>query len=508
MTFDRKSLENEILRARTRVYRAAGPTPLEKMSLEDCPEVFVKREDLSPIKAYKWRGAFNRMAVLDEEERRRPVVAASAGNHAQGVALAAGILGLRARVFMPTTTPEVKRSAVADKGGDAVEVVLTGDGYDDALAAAKEAARDSGGTFVHAYDDPLVIAGQATLADEVVLSGEGPFDVAYLQIGGGGMAAGVAVWLKRFFHGIRIVGVEGEGQASMAAAVEAGRPVRLEDLDIFCDGTAVRQAGETTSRICAEVIDEFVTVSNEEVSDAIRVYWEKLRCLQEPSGAMGLAGLRKHAVNAPLGKALVIACGANVDFGRLSLIADQAGIGGRRRRHLRVRLPEKPGSMLRLFEEAFQGHSVIDFQYGKTDRERAWPVFGFALTGAEEAELSARLDGGAYSHEAADESAAVRFRAIPCDPRTMENPVFLEIDFYERPGALRDFLVDVVKGRANLCYFNYRYSGERVGRALVAVEFDSATTADRFRVELPFQGAGYRSCRVLTTEEARRSVTG
>lgn len=508
MSFDRQQLENEILLARQRVYRAGKPTPLEEMRWDGPGRIFVKREDLSPIKAYKWRGAFNRMAVLEGEERRHPVVAASAGNHAQGVALAARILGLRARVFMPTTTPEVKRSAVAEKGGEAVEIVLEGDGYDEALAAAKRFAAEEGGVFVHAYDDPFVMAGQATLADEVVLAGEGPFDAAYLQIGGGGMAAGVAVWLKKFWPGIRIVGVEGEGQASMAAAVRAGHPVRLEELDIFCDGTAVRQAGELTAKICAEVVDEFITVSNEEVSDAIRVYWEKLRCLQEPSGAMGLAGLRKHAANAPFGKALVIACGANVDFGQLSRIADQAGIGGRRRRHLRVRIPEVPGSMLRLFEDAFHGHSVIDFQYGKTDREQAWPVFGFVLTAAEESELLERLDQAGYAHEPADDSAAVRFRAIPCDGRTMENPVFLEIDFYERPGALRAFLRDVLQDRSNLCYFNYRYSGERVGRALVAVEFATPEAAERFRAGLPFTGAGYRRCRLLPEEEARRSVTG
>jgi len=508
MESDRGLLENEILLARQRVYRAGAPTPLERILLEGPGEVFVKREDLSPIKAYKWRGAFNRMALLEGADRHRPVVAASAGNHAQGVALAASILGLRARIFMPTTTPEVKRAAVAEKGGDAVEIVLTGDGYDDALAEAKAFLGEAGGVFVHAYDDLHVIAGQATLADEVVLSGKGPFDRAYLQIGGGGMAAGVAVWLKKFFPKIRIIGVEGEGQASMAAAVAAGEPVRLEELDIFCDGTAVRQAGELTHRICSEVIDEFMTVGNEEVSDAIRLYWERLRCLQEPSGAMGLAGLRKHSANHPFERALVVACGANIDFGQLSRIADLAGIGGRRRRHIRVRIPEREGSMLDLFDRAFRGLSVIDFQYGKTDRANAWPVFGFVLTEAEKDRLLADLDAGGFEPEPVDDSPAVRFRAIPCDPRTLTHPVFLEIEFYERKGALRAFLEDVIRCRGNLCYFNYRYSGERVGRALVAVEFGSGEAADRFRTDLPFTSVGYRRCRVLPGAEARRSITG
>ena len=506
MAWDRSALEKEILLARQRVYRAGSPTPLEKMELEDFGEIFVKREDVSPIKAYKWRGSFNRMALIPEEDREHPVVAASAGNHAQGVALAARILGMRARIFMPKTTPEVKRAAVLDKGGDSVEISLVGDGYDDALAAAKEYAR-SGGVFVHAYDDPYVIAGQATMADEIVLSGQGPFDVVYLQIGGGGMAAGVATWLKKFYPDIHAVGVEGEGQASMAAAVEAGEPVRLEELDIFCDGTAVRKAGELTSQICADVIDEFVTVSNDEVSDAIRLYWERLRCLQEPSGAMGLAGLRKHMQQGGYRKALVIACGANIDFGQLSRIADLAGIGGRRKRHVRVNIPEKRGAMLKLFDDVFGETSVVDFQYGKVDSAEAWPVFGFVLTESERVVLDKRLLESDYQADWVDNDPSVRFRAIACDPASLAYPIFIEMDFYERPGALLGFLRDVVKGSANLCYFNYRYSGERVGRALIALEFETENQRSEFSRDLPFKGSGYRCCRILTENETRWLVT-
>lgn len=499
MSYDFSQLEQEIGAARKRVYRAGQRTPLQEMALEGMGRVFVKREDVSEIKAYKWRGAFNRMAVLSEAEKQRPLIAASAGNHAQGVALAARILGLRAKVFMPTTTPEVKRSAVQEKGGTHVEIVLEGDGFDNALAAAHRTLEEENGVFIHAYDDLSVIAGQATLADEIVdqSAGAEPFDVAYLQIGGGGMAGGVGFWLKKHFPGIRIVGVEGDGQASMAAAVRAGRPVSLEDLDIFCDGTAVRKAGELTCRICSEVIDEFITVSNEEVSDAIRLYWERLRCLQEPSGAMGLAGLRKDSVDRPFERALVVACGANMDFGKLSQIADQAGIGGRRRRHYRVWIPEQPGSMLHLFDSAFSDHSVIDFQYGKTDESIAAPVFGFVLNSEEESELRGRMASAGYRFEAADESSSVRFRAIPCNIDQMRNPVFLEIDFFEREGALRKFLSDGLRGKVNLCYFNYRYSGERVGRALVAIEFETEAEAKAFRDDLPFMDEAYRRCRIL-----------
>ncbi|MEM0964625.1 MAG: pyridoxal-phosphate dependent enzyme [Verrucomicrobiota bacterium] len=493
--------------ARERVYAAGDATPMERLSLDGFGEIQVKREDLSPIKAYKWRGAFNRMVLIPEEDRHQPVIAASAGNHAQGVALGAKALGLKAKIYMPTTTPEVKQRAVRDRGGDSVEIFLVGDSYDDALAEAKRVA-ETEGTFVHAYDDLSVIAGQATLADEVGLSGSGSFDVAYLQIGGGGMAAGAGFWLKRSYPGIRIVGVEGEGQASMAAAVKAGKPVRLTELDIFCDGTAVREAGEITHAICADVIDEFVTVANEEVSDAIRIYWESLRCLLEPSGAMGLAGLIKHGKKNPFDRALVIACGANMDFGQLPLVADSAGIGGRRRRHVRVSMPERQGAMLDLFDKAFGGLSVIDFQYGKTSSSQAFPIFGIVLNEKEYGDLSQRLSDGGYEPEWVDGTAAVRFRTIPCDPHTLNHAVFLEIDFYERPGALRAFLENVVKGRANLCYFNYRYSGERIGRALAAIEFEDEKDLTRFREDLPSEGPGYRSVRILSREEAERSVVG
>lgn len=503
------SLEQEILQARNRVYRAAPATPLERLDLPEFGEIWVKREDQSPIKSYKWRGSFNRMAVLAETAASSPptVYAASAGNHAQGVARAARQLGLRARIVMPESTPAVKREAVRAHGGEAVEILLVGDSYDEALTEAHRACEAEGGVYVHAFDDPQVIAGQATLADEAMLSGRGPFDRAYLQVGGGGMAAGVATWLKRVQPGIRIIGVEGEGQASMAAAVAAGHPVRLADLDIFCDGTAVRRVGEWTHRICREVVDEWITVSNEEVSDAIRVYWEKLRCLQEPSGAMGLAGLRGHAPGHPFDRALLVACGANVDFGQLALISENAGIGGRRRRHLRIRLPERPGAMRELFAQGFAAHSVIDFQYGKVTENEAWPVFGFVLTAKEKGDLVARLEEAGYQVEEVDESAAVRFRSIPCRSELLRAPRFYEVDFFERPGALRAFLEDVIRGEANICYFNYRYSGERIGRALVGIE-RAGPGQSAPPVAIPATGAGYRNAVPLGEEEARRAVLG
>ncbi len=496
-----RQLRQETLFARQRVYRAGAPTPLELIELDGPGQVFVKREDLCPIKAYKWRGAFNRMALLTPEEAAKPVLAASAGNHAQGVALAARLLGLKAQVFMPVTTPAVKRNAVQRHGGEAVEIVLHGDSYDDAYSAAMEQAKATGGIYIHAYDDLQVMAGQATLADEAVMSGEGPFDVAYLQIGGGGMAGGVANWLKTFYPDIRVVGVEGVGQASMQVALKAGQPVGLDALDIFCDGTAVRKAGATTFQVCREVLDEVITVTNEEVSDAIRLYWERLRCLQEPSGAMGLAGLLKDRAQHPFERALVVATGANLDFGQLARIADAAGIGGGHRRHLRIEIPERPGAMLALLETGLGSLNIIDFQYGKRHPDQAWPVFGLSCSEPEHAALVERLHANGYAFTEVDNSVEVRYRAIACEARLLTHPLLLELEFYERPGAMHAFLDGTVRGRGNFCYFNYRYSGERVGRALIGMEFDSAEARAGFADTLPASGKGYRRCRVLDETE-------
>lgn len=492
-----RQVRREILFARERVYRIAGPTPLESLVGLGPFTLYVKREDLSPIKAYKWRGAFNRMAVMSEVERAAGVVTASAGNHAQGVALAARRLGLPATIFMPRSTPLVKQRAVKELGGSDVVVKLAGDAYDDAYQAAREQAETSGETYIHAYDDLQVIAGQGTLADEIVLSGKGPFDVAYLQIGGGGMAAGVAAWLKTYYPRIRIIGVEGIGQASMKAAVEANERVRLGEMDIFCDGTAVRQAGDLPFRICRELVDEFITVSNGEVSDAIRMFWDHLRCLSEPSGAMGLAGAWQQRGQLVGKKVLIVLCGANIDFNRLATIAANTGIGERPRHYLRIRIPERAGTMLRLIDDCLVESNIVEFQYGKNDPDEACPIFGLASAAPEWARVKQALDARGYTYEELQESDEVRYRIIPLSIGLLAHPLFLDLEFYERSGALHAFLTETIRGRASFCYFNYTYSGERVGRALIGLDFTSPQVRSSFLQDLPPQGAGYRSCRPL-----------
>jgi threonine dehydratase len=502
-----RRLRQEILLARERVYHFGGPTPLEPLGLPGL-DLWVKREDLSPIKAYKWRGAGNRIATLTAAERRRGVVTASAGNHAQGVALAARALGIAARIHMPRSTPQVKQRAVAKHGGTGVEVILSGDSYDEAMAAARRDERESGAFYVHAYDDLQVMAGQGTLADEIVLSGKGPFDIAYLQIGGGGMAAGVSEWLRTYWPGIELVGVEAEDQASMQAAFDAGKPVALEWVDLFCDGTAVRQVGTLPFEILRQRLDRLVTVSNDEVSGAIRTLWESLRCISEPSGALGLAAALRESEALRGRRALVILCGANIDFLQLGHIAGSVGAGPRHHRTLAVRIAERPGSMLRLLDRGFGGLDITDFQYGKTGPDEAWPAFTVSAADPDVlARLPAKLDAEGLAWKPLDDALDIRFRAIPLRPELLEHPLFLQLEFYERPGALHDFLDRHVRRAGDLCYFNYRETGERIGRALLGLDFATVAARDAFLADLPPQGEGYRLCRPLDADAAAR-VTG
>lgn len=490
----RDRLRDEIHQARARVYACSAPTPLEKIVLPGPVEVWLKREDVCPIHAYKWRGAYNRLAVLTNDERARGVVCASAGNHAQGVALAARLLGLRARIFMPVTSPRSKQVAVRRHGGEAAELILTGDTFDEALAAARADQAATGAVFVPPFDDWKVMGGQGTLADEVVVSGHGPFDAAYLQIGGGGMAAAVACWLKSFWPGIVCRGVEGVDQASMLAALRAGRPVTLDQVDIFADGTAVRRAGDLTYPLCAELLDGIATVTNEEVCAAIQVLWEQARCLPEPAGAMGLAGLLKELPRWVGKRVLVVVCGSNMDFGQTVWIARQAGVGARRRRMLRFEIQERAGSLRALLENYLGGLNIVDFQFGMNHPVRSLPVIGVEAMPEEFERLHAALrrDGVPWEDVTSQEDAD--FAVIHYNPALFHHPLFLNLEFHERPGALAEFL-KVVSPRANIAYFNYMYTGERVGRSLIGFDFTTPGERDGFLAYLRQHPEGYRAFR-------------
>jgi threonine dehydratase len=485
-------LREAIHLARARVYEVGAPTPLDAMWVEGLPNpVWVKREDLGPINAYKWRGAYNAMASLSESELAGGIVAASAGNHAQGIALAARRLGAKARIYMPEPTPMVKRKAVMLHGGDHVSIKLGGDSFSEAQTAALADARESGATFIPAYDAIEVMAGQGTLADEIFTSGEGPFDRVYVSIGGGGMASAVATLLKSSWPEVKIIGVEGVDQASMKAAFDAGGPVPLEYVDVFCDGTAVTQVGELTYEICRSQLDEIMTVTNEEVSSAIKAHWDGLRVIPEPSGAMSLAGYLKQQRAGLVGegeKVLTILCGANMDFAKLPEISRQAGINRRRDRSWQFPIPEENGSLVSLLIDLPAGVSIKDLQYGRTASDPQAPVLALDVPEVAQDGFEHWLER--HQSRALDVTGdvATRYRVIPYTPSLMKAPLFVEVEFPDRAGALLGFM-KAVSPLASLCYFNYTYSGERVGRALVGLDFADDNELETHRQSI-FEQAG------------------
>jgi threonine dehydratase len=482
MTTLKDQLFAQILLARTRVYRAGTATPLQRITIAGInAEIFIKREDISPINAYKWRGAYNCTAVAVEQKNAKTVVAASAGNHAQGVALAARMLGIQAKIFMPLTTPMMKQNAVKLHGAGHVEIMLGGDTFDQAAAAARAYCEQHGHAYIHPFDDIHTIAGQATIADELV--GEGSFDFVFLQIGGGGLAAGVSSWLQAHHPATTMFGVEGVGQASMKASIAAGFPVTLTEVDTFCDGTAVKRPGDLTFEVCRESLADIITVTNEEVCAAMQQLWESCRTIPEPSGAMGLAALVQFARANPERvrekKLLAIVCGANMDFATLGLIASQSAVGSHRRRYLRLHIPENRGGLLALLEKHFSDVNVSEFQYGKTSETDGYPVVAFEAAPERIEKLFEELRAAKTEFTDVTGDADVRYRIIPYHAASFKRPLFFHVHFPERRGALRDFLRSV-SGIANLCYFNYAYSGESIGRALMGFEFGSDADHDAF----------------------------
>lgn len=480
-----KQLCEEAEKARDVIYQAGEATPLEHVRLGDEDfDLYLKREDLGPIKAYKWRGGFN--AVLNHHKNGGSdvIVAASAGNHAQGVALAARMLGLQAKIYMPLAAPIMKQRAVQHHGGDNVELILTGDTYNEAGDAAKAYVAETGYTYIHPFDDIYTMAGQAMIADEVIKdSGDKPFDYAFLQIGGGGMAGATAAWLKKQWPDIKIIGVEGVEQASMKASVEAGHPITLDKIDAFCDGTAVLRPGDLTFQVCNEFIDDFITVTNNEVSNAMRTLWDSKRLIPEPSGAMGVAGVRQYGEQYPEKlkgkKVLSIICGANMDFSKLSLVARKSAVGGKRH-YYRIALPEREGALLDVLNKCFQNMNVSEFMYGKIHNSQAWQTIAVDGKDADMTSLEDCLTQNGLEFSNVTHDQDIKYKIINYNPALFKDPLFLNIEFPERKGALRD-LLRAISPIANICYFNYAYSGEAVGRALMGFEFANTEKKSKFK---------------------------
>ncbi len=465
------------------VYEVAEETPLEKMQLLSArlgAEVLLKREDMQPVFSFKIRGAHNRIAQLNASERARGVICASAGNHAQGVALSATRLGIRAVVVMPTTTPAIKIGAVRRLGG---EVVLFGDGFDAARAHAAELAEQHGYVVVHPFDDPDVIAGQGTIGMELLRQHPGELGAIYVPVGGGGLAAGIAAFVKFLRPEIRVIGVEPEEAASMKAAIAAGHPVALDQVGLFADGVAVREVGTETFRICRELLDDIVTVTADEICAAIKDIFDDTRAIAEPAGALALAGLRKQVEQgaAPAGALVAINSGANVNFDRLRYVAERAEIGERAEALFSVEIPERPGSY-RAFMRLLGQRSITEFNYRFAHDSTAKIFVGIKLSrgDAEKHEIISLLEE--HGHGVIDltdnEVAKLHVRyMVGGRVADLEHETVYRFQFPERPGALLKFLEGLHDGW-NISLFHYRNHGADYGRVLIGVQVPPETRAD------------------------------
>ena len=457
-----------------KVYDVAIESPLDparSLSKRLGNTVLLKREDQQPVFSFKLRGAYNKMAHLSAEQLARGVICASAGNHAQGVALAAKRMGCRAEIVMPVTTPQLKVDAVRALGG---HVVLHGDSYSDAYLHALELERSRGLTFVHPFDDPDVIAGQGTIAVEILRQHQGPIDAVFVAIGGGGLVSGVASYIKAVRPEIRVIGVQTTDSDAMLRSVRAGKRVQLHDVGLFSDGTAVKLVGEETFRLTRELVDDFVVVDTDEVCAAIKDVFEDTRSILEPAGALGVAAIKKYVqASGAKGQTLVaITCGANMNFDRLRFVAERAEVGEQREALFAVTIPEERGSFKR-FCALIGPRSVTEFNYRISDERIAHVFVGVAIQHADEAGRIARnfeRHGFSTVDLSDDELAKLHIRhMVGGRSELARDERLFRFVFPERPGALMRFLA-TMHPEWNISLFHYRNQGADYGRILVGIQ--------------------------------------
>jgi threonine dehydratase len=461
-----------------RVYDVAVETPLEpapRLSARLNNVVVLKREDLQPIFSFKIRGAYNRMAHLSPEERQRGVLTASAGNHAQGVAYAARHLGIDALVVMPGTTPAIKIDAVRALGAT---VELIGDGYADAKARADALAADTGRVFIHPFDDPLVIAGQGTIGTEILRHRLGGVSAIFVPVGGGGLIAGIAAYVKALRPDVRIVGVEPHEADAMHRSLEAGRRVALDDVGIFADGVAVREVGVHTFPLVQAHVDEIVLVSNDEICAAIKDVFDDTRSILEPAGALAVAGLRRwvERTGTMAARLAAVLSGANMNFDRLRFVAERAEVGEAREALFGVTIPERPGAFCE-FCAAIGRRVVTEFNYRLSGRGEAHIFVGIATGSRDDAAGIGRSLEGAGYHAldlTGNEMAKLHIRhMVGGRSADVRHERLCRFEFPERPGALLAFL-DELGGRWNISLFHYRNHGADFGRVLAGFEVPDA----------------------------------
>ena len=464
-----------------RVYEVAIESPLELapiLSLRLDNHVLLKREDQQPVFSFKLRGAYNKMVHLSPEQRSRGVICASAGNHAQGVALAAKRLGCKAHIVMPVTTPRLKVDAVRSLGG---EVTLNGDSYSDAYERARALSAEHGLTFVHPFDDPDVIAGQGTVAMEILRQHQGPIDAVFVAVGGGGLIAGVAAYIKAVRPEILVIGVQMNDSDAMLRSVRAGERVPLSDVGLFSDGTAVKLVGEETFRLARTLVDDFVVVDTDAVCAAIKDVFQDTRSILEPAGAMGVAAVKRYVAEKNLhGKTFVtITCGANMNFDRLRFVAERAEFGEQREALFAVTIPEERGSFKR-FCALIGVRSVTEFNYRISDRTSAHVFVGLTISErGDESAIAQSFDENGFSTLALsdDELAKEHVRHMVGGRSELAHDERLfRFVFPERPGALMRFLT-AMPPSFNISLFHYRNQGADYGRILVGLQVPDADAA-------------------------------
>ncbi|HQC71912.1 MAG TPA: threonine ammonia-lyase, biosynthetic [Candidatus Competibacteraceae bacterium] len=462
-----------------RVYDVAIESPLDlmpRLSRRLNNRVLLKREDLQPVFSFKLRGAYNKISGLPRAALDKGVICASAGNHAQGVALAAQRLGVKATIVMPRTTPPIKVQAVRDRGG---KTVLFGDTYDEAYQHARQLEAERGLTFIHPYDDPDVIAGNGTIGMEILRQHPDPIDAVFIAVGGGGLIAGVAAYIKFLRPEIKIIGVEPDDAASMHDALQEGQRVMLDQVGIFADGVAVRQVGEETFRLARQLVDEVIVVSTDEICAATKDIFDDTRSIAEPAGALGTAGLKKYVARTGISGANLIAinCGANINFDRLRHIAERAELGERREALLAVTIPEQPGSF-RKFCNSIGKRAITEFNYRYADARQAQVFAGIQLSEGEDEKsriIATLREAGYPVVDMSDNEMAklhVRYMVGGHAPG-IRDEILYRFQFPERPGALLKFLTGMAHGW-NISLFHYRNHGSDHGRVLVGIQVPEA----------------------------------
>jgi threonine dehydratase len=485
-----------------RVYDVAVETPLElapTLSQRFGNRIYFKREDMQSVFSFKLRGAYNKMAHLPQEALQRGVICASAGNHAQGVALSAARLGCRALIVMPTTTPQVKIDAVKARGGNAVEVVLHGDSYTDAYNYAITLEREQKLSFVHPFDDPDVIAGQGTIGMEILRQHSGPIHAIFVAIGGGGLISGIGAYVKAVRPDIKIIGVQSIDSDAMAKSLKAGERVTLPDVGLFSDGTAVRLVGEETFRVAQQVVDEIILVDTDAICAAIQDVFQDTRSILEPAGALAIAGAKAYVERSQMARQpikneslVAVACGANMNFDRLRFVAERAELGEAREAVFAVTIPEQRGSFRR-FCSLVGPRNVTEFTYRISDERQAHVFVGVQVGSRGESSLLAHTF---EQHDFAtldlthDELAKLHVRHLVGGKSALARDELLyRFEFPERPGALMRFL-DSMAPNWNISLFHYRNQGGDVGRILVGLQVPGGEM-DAFRQFLATLGYRY-----------------